>query len=206
MSSLHARSVVRPIWIKTAQERSEIHGDRRSKTAAPRRLSPKVRAHDAGVDQAWSEALMMKGIIVDVAWGWHSIVLSLIVHASNMNPDRNFRFASARRHLGCLQIEASYDQSCAAASEKCFAWQHLAWAKSSMTCELCGKPGGSALVPDVDASIASRMHILSGSFALKIAACGTGGSSIGSDRACGGPRRRRDREKRPVADGGCGRS
>ena len=80
-------------------------------------------------------------IKIDVGDGWAAIVLQLIVIGSAYPESWNFRFHRAWRNGGRMRIYATTDSDDLASLEATVALSQIAWHRSGMTCEVCGRGG-----------------------------------------------------------------
>lgn len=82
---------------------------------------------------------MTRGIKIDVGDGWAAIVLNIIVVGSAYPERWNFRFHRAWRNCGRMRIHVTTDADEIEAVNATVAFAEIAWHRSGMTCEVCGR-------------------------------------------------------------------
>lgn len=89
------------------------------------------------------EALMSEidGIRIEVGDGWAAIVLNMIVVGSRYPTAWNFRFRRAWRTCGRMRIHVTADTDDIGPVDAAKALSEIAWHRSGMTCEICGRGG-----------------------------------------------------------------
>jgi hypothetical protein len=78
-------------------------------------------------------------IRVDVASGWAALVLEIIVLGSGYPDEWNFRFRRAWRNGGRMRIHVTTEGDDPDALAALVSLQQIAWHRSGITCELCGR-------------------------------------------------------------------
>lgn len=84
---------------------------------------------------------MTRGIKIDVGDGWAAIVLNIIVVGSRYPEHWNFRFHRAWRACGRMRIHVATDSDEPEALNATVALSAIAWHRSGLTCEVCGRGG-----------------------------------------------------------------
>lgn len=79
---------------------------------------------------------MMK---IEVGDGWASIVLNLIVIGSGYPDSWNFKFRRAWRNSGRMRIHVTTDTDDMEALKATVALSGIAWGRSGIMCEVCGR-------------------------------------------------------------------
>lgn len=82
---------------------------------------------------------MTRGIKIEVGDGWSAIVLNLIVVGSRYPEHWNFRFHRAWRACGRMRIHVTLGSDDVESLEATKALSEIAWHRSGMTCEVCGR-------------------------------------------------------------------
>jgi hypothetical protein len=84
---------------------------------------------------------MTRGIKIEVGDGWAAIVLTIIRVGSAYPEHWNFKFHRAWRVCGRMRIHVTTDSDDIASLEATKALSEIAWHRSGMTCEVCGRGG-----------------------------------------------------------------
>lgn len=84
---------------------------------------------------------MTRGIRVAVGDDWAAIVQNLIVVGSRYPEHWNFQFHRAWRACGRMRIHVTTDTDDIEAVNAATALAEIAWHRSGMTCEVCGRGG-----------------------------------------------------------------
>ncbi|KSV85562.1 hypothetical protein N181_23165 [Sinorhizobium fredii USDA 205] len=84
---------------------------------------------------------MTRGIKVEIGDGWATIVLNLIVVGSAYPEHWNFRFHRAWRACGRMRIHVTTGSDDLESVNATTALSEIAWHRSGMTCEVCGRGG-----------------------------------------------------------------
>lgn len=84
---------------------------------------------------------MTRGIKIDVGNGWAAIALNLIVVGSAYPESWNFKFHRAWRNSGRMRIYVTTEGDDPESLNATVALSQIAWHRSGITCEICGRKG-----------------------------------------------------------------